>query len=44
MINEWVKMGEEKLLTNKEEKKEKDENFLLNYECAEDDDGCEWET
>ena len=36
-------MEEEKLLTNKEEKKEKDENSLLNYECDEDDDGVDWE-
>ncbi len=37
-------MEEEKLLPNKEEKKEKDENPLLNYECDQDDDGVDWET
>ena len=37
-------MEEEKPLTNEEEKKEKDENFLLNYECDEGDDGVDWET
>ena len=36
-------MEEEKPLTNKEEKK-KDENYLLNYEYDEDDDGVDWET
>ena len=41
---EMVKMEEEKPLTNKEEKKEKDENSLLNYEYDEDDDGVDWET
>ena len=39
-----VKMEEEKPLTNKEEKKETDENSLLNYEYDEDDDGVDWET
>ena len=38
-----MKMKEEKPLTNKEEKKEKDENSLLNYEYDEDDDGVDWE-
>ena len=37
-------LKEEKPLTNKEEKKEKDENSLLNYEYDEDDDGVDWET
>ena len=39
-----VKMEEEKPLTNKEERKEKEENSLLNYEYDEDDDGVDWET
>jgi len=34
-----VKMEEEKPLANKEERKEKEENSLLNYEYDEDDDG-----
>ena len=38
-----VKMEEEKPLTKKEDKKEKDENSLLDYECDEDDDGVDWE-
>ncbi len=37
-------MEQEKPLTNKEKKKEKDDNSLLNYECDEDDDGVDWET
>ncbi len=37
-------MEEEKPPTNKEEKKEKGEDSLLNYECDEDDDGIDWET
>ena len=41
LIDEWVKMEEEKPLTNKEEK---DEDSLLNYEYDEDDDGVDWET
>ncbi len=41
---EMVKMEEDKPLINKEEKKEKDENSLLNYEYDEDDDGVDWET
>ena len=36
-------MEEEMPLTNTEEKKEKDENSLLNYEYDEDDDGVDWE-
>ena len=40
---EMVKMEEEMPLTNKEEKKEKDENSLLNYEYDENDDGVDWE-
>ena len=40
---EMVKMEEEKPLINKEEKKEKKENSLLNYEYDEDDDGVDWE-
>ena len=36
-------MEEEKPLTNKEEKKEKGENSLLNYEYDENDDGVDWE-
>ena len=44
LIDEWVKMEEEMPLANQEEKKEKDENSLLNYECDEDDDGVDWET
>ena len=39
-----VKMEEEMLLANKDEKQEKDENSLLNYEYDEDDDGVDWET
>ena len=39
-----VKMEEKKPLANKEEKKEKEENSLLNYEYDEDDDGVDWET
>ena len=38
-----VRMEEEKPLSNQEEKKEKDENSLLNYEYDEDDDGVDWE-
>ena len=38
-----VKIEEEKPLTNKEERKEKEENSLLNYEYDEDDDGVDWE-
>ena len=41
---EMVKMEEKKPLANKEEKKEKEENSLLNYEYDEDDDGVDWET
>ena len=37
-------MEEEMPLTNKEEKEEKEENSLLNYEYDEDDDGVDWET
>ncbi len=37
-------MEEEMPLANQEEKKEKDENLLLNYECDKDDDGVDWET
>ena len=40
---EMVKVEEEKPLSNKEEKKEKEENSLLNYEYDEDDDGFDWE-
>ena len=40
---EMVKMEEEKPLINKEEKKGKEENSLLNYEYDEDDDGVDWE-
>ena len=29
---------------NTEEKIEKHENSLLNYECDENDDGADWET
>ncbi len=39
-----VRMEEETPLANKEEKKEKGENSLLNYEYDEDDDGVDWET
>ena len=35
MIDEYVKMEEEKPLTNKKERKEKDESYLLNYEYYE---------
>ena len=38
------KKFEKSIHTNKEEKKEKDKNSLLNYECDEDDDGIDWET
>ena len=38
-----AEMKEEKPLTNKEERKEKEENSLLNYEYDEDDDGVHWE-
>ena len=34
-------MEEEMPLANQEEKKEKDENSLLNYECDEDNDGVD---
>ena len=36
-----VKMEEEQPLANQEEKKEKDENSLLNYEYDEDDEDDE---
>ena len=39
-----IKKEEEKPLTNKEDRKEKNENYLLNYECDENDDGADWET
>ena len=39
-----VKMEGEKTLNNEEDRKEKDENSLLNYEYDEDDDGVDWET
>jgi len=35
---------EEKGQPNKEEKKEKVVESLLNYECEDDDDGSDWET
>jgi hypothetical protein len=35
---------EEKVQPNKEEKKEKVVESLLNYECEDDDDGTDWET
>jgi len=35
---------EEKVQPNKEEKKEKVVESLLNYECEDDDDGSDWET
>ena len=35
---------EEKAQPSKEETKEKAVEFLLNYECEEDDDGTDWET
>ena len=41
---EMIKKEEEKPLTNKEDRKEKNENSLLNYECDENDDGADWET
>ncbi len=41
---EMIKMEEEKPRINKEERKEKNENSLLNYEYDEDDDGVDWET
>ncbi len=44
LIDEWVKMEEEKPLANQEDKNERNENLLLNYECDEDDDGDDWET
>ena len=34
----------EKVQPNKEEKKEKVVESLLNYECEDDDDGTDWET
>ncbi len=40
---EMVKMDEEIPPTNSEEKKEKGEKSLLNYEYDEDDDGVDWE-
>ena len=39
-----IKKEEEKPLTNKEDRKEKNENSLLNNECDEKDDGADWET
>ncbi len=39
-----VKMEEDKPLGNKEEKKEKGENSLLNYEYDKEDDCVDWET
>ena len=39
-----IKKEEEKPLTNQEDRKEKNENSLLNYECDENDDGADWET
>ena len=35
---------EGKVQPNKEEKKEKVVESLLNYECEYDDDGSDWET
>ena len=35
---------EEKVQPNKEEKKEKVVESLLNYECEDGDDGTDWET
>ena len=45
-IQTWkmIKKEEEKPLTNKEDRKEKNEDSLLNYECDENDDGADWET
>ena len=37
LIDKWVKMEEEMPLANQEEKKEKDENSLLNYKYNQDD-------
>ena len=39
-----IKKEEEKPLTNKEDRKEKNEDSLLNYEYDEDGDGVDWET
>ena len=39
-----IKKEEEKPLTNQEDRKKKNENSLLNYECDENDDGAYWET
>ena len=45
-IQTWkmIKKEEEKPLTNKEDRKEKNDDSLLNYECDENDDGADWET
>ena len=39
-----IKKEEEKPLTNQEDRKEKNEDSLLNYEYDENDDGADWET
>ena len=39
-----VKEEAEKPLTNQEDRKEKNENSLLNYACDANDDSADWET
>ena len=43
-LNFLMPQQEEKVQPNKEEKKEKVVESLLNYECEDDDDGTDWET